>query len=184
MKCDLRRKNIVNLLSESDKPVPAGKLAEMFGVSRQIIVKDIARIRSDGTEISALSRGYMLSSTNPFERVFKVKHADDEVEKELNMIVDSGGTVKDVFVYHKAYGIVSARLDINTRHDVQVFLEQIKTGKSSLLKNVTAGYHYHTITAKNEETLVMVEKALKENRFLAPLQEYEPETLNKIQFEV
>ena len=34
-------------------------------------------------------------------------HEDDEVEEELSTIVDAGGHVKDVFVYHKVYGAVS-----------------------------------------------------------------------------
>ena len=41
-------------------------------------------------------------------RVFKVYHADEDVEKELTTIVDLGGTVVDVFVYHKVYGVLRA----------------------------------------------------------------------------
>ena len=46
------------------------------------------------------------------------------------------------------------------------FLEDIRRGKSSPLKNITSGYHYHEVTADNEETLDMIEHALKEKGFL------------------
>jgi hypothetical protein len=62
--------------------------------------------------------------------------------------------------------------------DALPYLDNIATGKSSLLKNVTSGYHYHTVTADSEETLDLIEKSLQENGFLAPLQEYEPSGVN------
>jgi hypothetical protein len=65
-------------------------------------------------------------------------------------------------------------MNIKSRRDVKSYMEKIKTGKSSLLMNVTAGYHYHTILAEDEETLDLVFKALQDNGFLAQLQDYEP----------
>jgi transcriptional regulator of NAD metabolism len=112
------------------------------------------------------------------QRVFKVQHSDEDVEKELNLIVDAGGVVEDVFIFHKFYGTVRAQMDIKSRYHVKQFLDNIATGKSSLLKNVTSGYHYHTVTADSEETLDLIEKSLQENGFLAPLQEYEPSGVN------
>ena len=104
----------------------------------------------------------------------EVIHTEDEVEEELNIIIDLGGIVKDVFVYHKAYGVVRADMNIRFRKDVKTFVDNIKSGKSSLLMNVTSGYHYHTILAENEETLDMIFDALSEGGFLAALQDYEP----------
>ena len=177
MKCENRRKEIVELLSSSERPVPAATLAEKFGVSRQIIVKDIAKLREDGIKIIPLSKGYILAGRSPFERVFKVIHSDEDVERELNLIVDLGGVVEDVFINHKLYGIVTGRMDIRTRHDVETFLKNLSTGKSALLKNVTSGYHYHTVTASDAETIELISKKLKESGFLAPLTKYEPDKL-------
>ena len=56
-------------------------------------------------------------------------------------------------------------------------MEQIATGKSGLLKNVTAGYHYHTVLADSEAILDLIEDKLREKGFLAPIQEYEPAEL-------
>ena len=62
---------------------------------------------------------------------------------------------------------------------MQHFLKNISEGKSSLLKNVTAGYHYHTVSADDTETLKRIEDKLWEYGFLAPLQAYEPSELKK-----
>ena len=82
--------------------------------------------------------------------------------------------MKDVFVYHKVYGVIRANMDIKSRRDVRNYLEEIRTGKSSLLKNVTPGYHYHTICAESEEVLDAIQEELKQKGFLAKLQDYEP----------
>ena len=179
MKCEIRREEILKRLSCSCVPVSASSLAQEFGVSRQIIVKDIAQLRAEGSEISSLSKGYIIEKKTLPERVFKTIHSDEDVEKELNIIVDLGGTVKDVFVYHKFYNKVSAKMDIKSRLDVKKFIENITSGKSSLLKNITSGYHYHTVSADSAETLDIIETKLKESGFLARLQEYEPAELEK-----
>ncbi len=176
MKQDERRKGIIKILEEADSPVSAGRLAEAFNVSRQIIVKDIAALREAGECITARSRGYILENRNP-KRVFKVIHSDEEVEKELTLIVDMGGIVEDVFVCHKFYNRVSARMEIKTRSDVKAFLSDIAKGKSSLLKNITSDYHYHTVSAESEEILDFIGEKLKSEGFLAPLTKFEPEEL-------
>lgn len=172
-----RRKEIEECLKCAEGPVTATALAKHFSVSRQIIVQDIAILRAAGVEISSLARGYVLAMPKTVKRVFKVYHSDEDVEKELNIIVDAGGTVEDVFIFHKFYGTVKAPMDIRSRLNVKQFINDITLGKSSLLKNVTSGYHYHTVTASCSETLDLIENNLRESGFLAPLQEYEPSEL-------
>ena len=46
------------------------------------------------------------------------------------------------------------------------FVEDIKRGKSSPLKNITSNYHYHLIEADSEETLDLIEEALRQKKFL------------------
>ena len=179
MKGEMRRESILARLGDSDIPVSASSLSQAFGVSRQIIVKDIARLREMGAPITSHARGYILEKKTRPERVLKIIHSDEDVEKELNLIVDLGGAVEDVFIYHKFYNKVEARLDIRSRLDVQNFLENITSGKSSLLKNVTSGYHYHTISAESVAALDRIEEELGKCGFLAPLQEYEPEEMGQ-----
>ncbi|MGN0375455.1 MAG: transcription repressor NadR [Butyrivibrio sp.] len=174
MNADERKNHILNMLSNSDTPVSGTELAKELNCSRQIIVQDIALLRANGAQILSTTKGYMLSSSARASRVFKTIHSDDEVTEELNIIVDLGGIVEDVFVSHRVYGVVRAELNIKSRKDVQIFTDKIKSGCSSLLMNTTSGYHYHTITAEDEETLDMIFEELKKKGFLAPLQDYEP----------
>ena len=169
-----RREKIISILKSSNAPVAGLTLAKELGVSRQVIVQDIALLRANATAIFSTNRGYVLQETNVCERVFKVQHTDEEVEEELSIIVDMGGFVKDVFVYHKVYGVLKAEMNIKSRMDIRKYMEDINSGKSSLLKNVTSGYHYHTISADSEEILDMIQEDLSKRGFLAKLQDYEP----------
>ncbi len=169
-----RRIRIIDLLKNSDVPLSGTQLSKQLGVSRQVIVQDIALLRANEYGIVSTNQGYVLSDSVTRSRVFKVIHTDDEVEEELSLIVDCGGRVEDVFVSHKIYNIVKAPMNIRSRLDVKKFMDSLASGKSSLLKNVTSGYHYHTVTAESEEILDYIHDALKERGFLAPLQDYEP----------
>ena len=176
-----RRAKIIQLLKHSKLPLSGASLAKEVGVSRQVVVQDIALLRANAYNIVSTTQGYLLSESLKASRVFKVIHADDEVEEELSLIVDCGGHVEDVFVSHKIYHVVKAPMNIHSRLDVKRFMDNLATGKSSLLKNVTSGYHYHTITAESEEILDYIHEELKNRGFLAPLQDYEPVDFTKNQ---
>ena len=169
-----RRTEILKLLTESQGPVSGVSLARQLSVSRQIIVQDIALLRAAGNDILSMNQGYMIQSKPKLSRVFKVIHKEQDVEEELNTVVDFGGIVKDVFVYHKAYGVLRAEMNIRSRLDIENFVEKIKSGKSNLLMNVTSGYHYHTVMADSEQLLGIIQDKLREKGFLARLQDYEP----------
>ena len=168
MKADERRKAIANLLTTEQKAVSGAALSAEFGVSRQIIVQDITALRSSGYDIISTHNGYLVQKTPLKERVFKVFHTTERTEEELNLIIDLGGTVVDVFVWHKVYGRMHAPLNIYSRAQVKQFLDGVRTGKSTELMAVTGGYHYHTIRAESESVLDQIEKALSEKGFLAP----------------
>lgn len=169
-----RRTKILKLLEDNKGPVSGISLAKQLNVSRQIIVQDIALLRAAGNEILSMSQGYFMQSGPKLSRVFKMIHTEQEVEDELNTVVDLGGIVEDVFVYHKAYGVLKANMDIKSRLDVENFVEKIKSGKSNLLMDVTSGYHYHTVLADSEQLLDIIQEKLKQKGFLARLQDYEP----------
>ncbi len=169
-----RRGKIIQALKNSDKAVSATTLAKEFDVSRQVIVQDVALLRANGKNIFSTNRGYLIQEDEETTRVFKVQHEDDEVEKELTTIVDLGGTVEDVFVYHKVYGVLRAEMNIKSRMDIRNYMEEIRSGKSSLLKNVTSEYHYHTVRAERVEILDMIQEELQKKGLLAKLQDYEP----------
>jgi len=169
-----RRTKIIELLKASNTPLSGTSLAGQLGVSRQVIVQDMALLRANSHTIVSTNQGYLLSEDATVSRVFKVIHTDEQVEEELSLIVDCGGRVDDVFVSHKIYDIVKAPMNIRSRLDIRRFMDRLNSGKSSLLKNVTGGYHYHTVSADSEEILDYILQELDKKGFLAPLQDYEP----------
>ena len=162
------------MLTESETPLSGRALADALHVSRQVIVQDMALLRAQENDITSTHLGYFLLKQEKARRVFKVMHTDEQVEEELSLIVDYGGVVEDVFIYHKVYGIVRADLQIRCRKDIEAFLQDLATGKSGLLKNVTSNYHYHTVSAPTEKLLDLIQQQLMEKGFLAKLQDYEP----------
>lgn len=174
MKGQERREQILRIIRENKNPVSGMALAETLGVSRQVIVQDMALLRANGLEILSTHRGYVLANVQQASRVYKICHTGEQVEEELNLIVDLGGKIEDVFVYHKVHGVIRAELRIRSRLDVQNYLQEIAGGRSTQLLNLTSGYHYHTVTAESEEILDLIQKHLREKGLLARLQAYEP----------
>lgn len=168
MKTTERRKAIVTLLSTSKEPIPGKELAERFQVSRQIIVQDIAVLKGQGVDILPMHYGYVLHKSPLVERVFKLKHSKTQTEDELTSIVQAGGTVVDVFVWHKVYGKISAPLNIFSMRQVEQFLEGVRTGKSTELMDITGGFHYHTVRAESVDVLDKIEKILESKKYIAP----------------
>ena len=85
MKAEERRAQILRLLQERDEPLSGSALAKLLGVSRQIVVQDMALLRA-GTdrEIVSTYQGYvLLKKKMPCTRVFKVRHGTDRTREEL-----------------------------------------------------------------------------------------------------
>ena len=179
LKAEERRNRIWEVLEESREPLSGSFLAEKFNVSRQVIVTDIAILRAEGSEIISTSQGYITPEVRECKRIFKVHHTREECETELNLFVDHGAIVKDVFVSHRAFGVLRGELNIRSRLDVQEFVESIRSGKSSLLSSTTEGYHYHTLLAPSEKVLDTIENRLWEMGFLAKTLDYEPKELQE-----
>ena len=168
MKAAERRKAIVNLLLSSKEPVSGSALAQKFNVSRQTVVQDVTVLKGTGYDILSTSQGYVIRKTPLVERVFKLKHTTEQTEDELSCIVGLGGTVVDVFVWHKVYGKVEAPLNIFSPMHIKQFMEGVRTGQSTELMHVTGGYHYHTVRADNDAVLDRIETALNEKNYIVP----------------
>mgnify|MGYP000292685603 CR=1 FL=1 len=171
-----RRRSIMAVLEGAKDPVSGSALAREVGVSRQVVVQDIALLRADGHDIVATNRGYVLqeaaSSPAVPTRLVKVRHGVEQAGDELTSIV-AGGAVLNVIVNHRVYGKITADLDIRNRRDVERYLHDIESGKSFPLLTVTSGYHFHRIAAEDEQTLDEIETMLKEKGYLADLMPYE-----------
>ena len=79
MNTEERRVQILNILRKETEPVAARKLAEQFGVSRQVIVQDMAVIRVKAPEIISTTRGYMLQKTGRKEGNMTIAEIQQEI---------------------------------------------------------------------------------------------------------
>lgn len=163
-----RRAQMLRLLQTAKEPIPGARLAKEMGVSRQVIVQDIALLRAVDKNILSTNKGYILFRSEPDEhtRSFHVHHTNAQITDELQTIVDCGGSVKDVTVEHPIYGQISADLIIRSRVDVANFVAQVKKYRTKPLTELTDGEHFHTVTAADEQTLERIEQALAQKGYL------------------
>ena len=155
----------MSLLRDFKKQRP-GQLV-CFVECTNVRVQDITILRGSGFDILSTNRGYILQSSSMCERVFKVRHTTDQTEDELNCIIELGGAVVDVFVWHRVYGRIEAPLNIFSKLQIKQFIEGVRSGKSTELMNVTGGYHYHTVCAESEEILDRIGQVLEERGYIA-----------------
>lgn len=168
MQGDERREKIIEILSQEKDPIAGGELAKKLGVSRQVIVQDIALLRAVNKNILSTTRGYIIyyQEKEKANRNFLVKHTTEEILDELCTIVDNGGKILDVIVEHEIYGTISTDLIISSRQDVYDFVEKITSKKSTPLKELANDIHMHTVEADSEEILDKIERALIEKKYL------------------
>ena len=198
-KSEARRASLLDALRLADAPVSGGQLASTLNVSRQIIVQDIALLREAGANIVATTKGYVLADTaqtltqnttqtmtqNAAEqpvavldepaRTVKLHHEVEQTRDELQTIIALGGRVHNVSISHRAYGRITAPLEIADQADIERFIHDIESGKSSPLSTATSGYHYHLVSAPSDEALEAIGRALADKGFLAPLLPHEQE---------
>lgn len=164
-----RRNRIIEALEGEQSAIKGSSLAERYGVSRQVIVQDIALLRAQGHVIISTAEGYLIPVLDDSKctRVYYMNHDNADVEEELNLFVDNGGHVLNIIVDHLVYGEISVDLMLRNRRQVKAFID--KTAKETFvpLMSLSDGYHYHTIEADSEEVLDMIEAELREKGFLA-----------------
>ena len=108
-----RRAAILQQLAHAGAPIAARTLATHYGVSRQVIVQDLAVIRASHPGIISTARGYVLEQPDQpagCTREFKVRHTPDRTGQELNLIVDwlTGFRVRHRFrhIKHRLISVV------------------------------------------------------------------------------
>ncbi|WP_093856416.1 transcription repressor NadR [Tenuibacillus multivorans] len=170
MTADERRHYILQLLMEAKEPISGRDISVRVGVSRQVIVGDMALLKAKNEPILATSQGYIYMSDQQqesgIERTIACYHTPENTAEELNILVDHGVFVKDVTVDHPVYGEFKAQLRISNRKEVERFIDQIESSSASLLLELTDGIHLHTIVAQSEDLLDEAEEALGEAGFL------------------
>jgi len=166
-----RRSSVSNILAESKIPISASSLAERFGVSRQIIVGDIALLRASGARVVATPRVYLIeNSAKPISSDdYTIACCHDSHEKlleELYTIVDNGATVVDVIVEHPVYGQLTGLLQVSSRFDADRFVEALQQGNAAPLSQITDGIHLHTISCADPARIEYIKKQLAQKGIL------------------
>jgi uncharacterized protein len=159
-----RRNALHEKLAATDEPLTGTVLASQFGVSRQVIVGDIAILRAAGVSVFATPQGYMLPRNSVSAAVtakIACGHSLHKLEEELAIIIDNGGKVLDVIVEHPIYGEIKANLMLSSRCDLTEFISQLSTSAASPLSSITDGIHLHTIEVPSRAILAKIKQELR-----------------------
>ncbi|MDU4961011.1 MAG: transcription repressor NadR [Sporomusaceae bacterium] len=164
MDAKTRRKQLVEALRKAAAPVTGSALAQQLGVSRQVIVGDIAILRAAGVAVYATPQGYLLPVEQPAAvktATIACQHGRDKLGDELAIIIDNGGKVLDVIVEHPLYGELKANLMLASRRDLAEFLRQMDDSGAEPLLVVTGGVHLHTIEVPSPAALARIKQELE-----------------------
>lgn len=165
-----RRDSIIEILLNHESPITGTELAKKFDVSRQVIVQDIAVLRASGYNIIAASNGYFVPKVNASKLIYSFysNHTDiDEIEEELVIIVENGGKLINVQVEHPIYGEIVCPLIINSRRDLDLFLEKVKDSSAKPLSYLTDGEHMHSIEVPDEKTYEIIIEKLRSKGYVS-----------------
>jgi len=170
MDSEARRRALSERLKEAEGPLSAAALAKELSVSRQIIVGDVALLRAVNKNILSTNKGYLLfepgRGAGETKKTICVRHTTEQVPEEFYTIVDLGGKILDVVVEHELYGQIAVDLIIANRQDADEFYEKMRSNRAKPLKELTEDIHYHTIVARDMETIERIERALREKGYL------------------
>ena len=159
-----RKSEILDLLKRTKVPLKGKELAERFGVSRQIIVSNIAQLREEGNKIVSTRDGYILDNGGRVRKTIAFQHSSEEIYEELRTIVETGGKVIDVIVEHPVYGELIGRIDVSTLDDVEKFVSLLISSNTKPLLEISNGIHLHTIEAPDEATMDRILNAIEKYR--------------------
>ncbi|HES9065349.1 TPA: transcription repressor NadR [Streptococcus pyogenes] len=164
MKAEDRRQKIIECLNSEQKAVSATRLGKLLGVSRQVIVGDIALLRAQQIDIISTPKGYIMSTalySHQFYARIVCQHNVEETKKELEIILAHQGIITTVEVEHPIYGMITAPLNIKTHSDVTNFMSKLSQSKAELLSSLTEGLHSHLISCPSQEAFLAIKHDLE-----------------------
>ena len=91
-------------------------------------------------------------------------HADIRLKR---CATSFGATVIDVRIEHAIYGELTAKLDLSSRYDVDVFVDKVEhENNSAPISSLTGGVHLHSIGCRDSQSFERIKAALSDKGFL------------------
>lgn len=166
-----RRERILQKIMAAKGPLTGSELSAALKVSRQVVVQDVALLRASGVNIVATPSGYILINPSDYQRparVFTCRHNTlEEAKKELMIMVEGGGKVRDVIIEHPVYGELTGQLMVSTREAVENLICRLSQKGAAPISSVTQGFHMHTVEADREDLLDQIETRLRQAGIIA-----------------
>ena len=169
MKAAERRQKIIDMLSQTQVPISASTLASQLGVSRQIIVGDVALLRAANHDVISTPKGYVLSQalySHQFIGKIACQHDPERTKEELDCVVSKGGIMVDVEVEHPVYGMLTAPLNIKSKEDIDNFVDKVEYSNATLLSSLTEGIHTHTLSCHSKDEFEEIKALLSDKGIL------------------
>ncbi len=162
-----RKEAILARLTESRSPISASVFAQELGVTRQVIVGDVALLRARGSNVIATPRGYLLDRREAASYVVSSRHGSsrEELLDELFTMIDHGCGMLDVIVEHPVYGRLTCELNIFTKEEAEAFIKKLEDAGCQPLSSITMEGHHHTLQCPSEAHFKRVREALKAKGF-------------------
>lgn len=173
MNNQMRREKLYEILENADRPITGIELSKALDVTRQIIVGDVAILRSSGKPILSTARGYQLQGPAEERGCDRSLHCcsrtmdEDELEAELNAVVDNGGIVRGLTLSHEVYGIIHIDMNIYSRRDVRQYVDKLRASNAPLIVTLTNGVHTLKVETRVDEEMNAVQEGLQELGILA-----------------
>jgi transcriptional regulator of NAD metabolism len=140
-------------------------LAGLLGVSRQIVVGDVALLRAAGYDVEATPRGYLLpGSARIFRENFCCGFSGDfeNMRQGMYAIVDNGGVLETMEMPDPLYGQVTSRVSLSNRYEVDRFVNRaIDLAKDEKQSRIPCGSHVAVVSGRSRETLERIRAVLR-----------------------
>lgn len=160
LKGNERRNTIFECIKNQSAPISGSSLAKQCGVSRQIIVQDIALLRAEGYPIISTSNGYVLNENQSVTKKIRLFYNDNNMEDEMFTVVDHGGKIKEICIQSSVYGVLISNVNINSRVKVIEFINKLHKNNCNSLESIADEAIFQTIEASNYEVLDTIEEVL------------------------
>ncbi|WP_349687621.1 transcription repressor NadR [Acidaminococcus sp. DS4831] len=163
MNNQMRREKLYKILEDANRPVTGIELSKDLGVTRQIIVGDVAILRSSGKPIISTARGYLLQGPLEKQLFHCCSKTMDEAElvDELNAVVDNGGIIQGITLSHEVYGTIHIEMNLRSRRDIQQYVDKLRSNGAPLIITLTNGVHILKVATQSDEEMDGIKETLQ-----------------------